>query len=152
MFPSRLTSKFAILGFNWTAKSLETLDFFLVGSLNFHYLTNYLQDDSPAYNYTSLGACEGLWPILDAPWLVSNQTIHIGLNISFISYQNKSRFKLFHFKLSTHSNSRVQALPPQPFETPVGKRTIAKWTIVKTRQRKLLGVICSVTPRDFAHC
>ena len=48
--------------------------------------------------------------ILDAPWYVSNHTIHTDLNIPMIREVVKSRFLKFHSKLSLHPNPLVQAL------------------------------------------
>ena len=71
--------------------------------------------------------------ILDAPWYVSNLTIHTDLNIPFITDLIKSRFQKFHSKLSFHPNPLVQSLssPNHPLHPP--RRLNREWP------RDLLG-------------
>ena len=57
--------------------------------------------------------------ILDAPWFVSNQTIHTDLNIPTVIEVARARFQTFHNKLSYHPNPLVQALSsPHPPQNP----------------------------------
>ena len=65
--------------------------------------------------------------ILDAPWYVSNHTIHNDLNIPFVTDLLRSRFKKFHANLSHHHNPLVQALslPRHPLNPP--RRLNRQW-------------------------
>jgi hypothetical protein len=59
--------------------------------------------------------------ILDAPWYVSNHTIHTDLNTPFyISDLIKTRFQQFHSRLSIHPNLLAQApsSPHHPLHPP----------------------------------
>jgi hypothetical protein len=62
--------------------------------------------------------------ILDAPWYVSNHTIHTDLNIPFISDLIKTRFQQFHSRLSIHPNPLAQALS-SPHHPP--RRLYRQW-------------------------
>ncbi|KAL1117334.1 hypothetical protein AAG570_004660 [Ranatra chinensis] len=51
-----------------------------------------------------------LLTILNAPWYVSNRTIHHDLNIPTVHETIQSRFKSFHSKLEYHPNPLANAL------------------------------------------
>ncbi|KAL1115673.1 hypothetical protein AAG570_005963 [Ranatra chinensis] len=52
--------------------------------------------------------------ILNAPWYVSNRTIHHDLNIPTVHETIQSRFKSFHSKLENHPNQLANALTYHP--------------------------------------
>ncbi|KAL1115733.1 hypothetical protein AAG570_006023 [Ranatra chinensis] len=47
--------------------------------------------------------------ILDAPWYVSNRTLHTDLNIPTVRQVLHEKFESFHSKLETHPNPRVSS-------------------------------------------
>ena len=65
--------------------------------------------------------------ILDAPWYVSNHTIHTDLRIPTVEEVTKSRFIKFHSRLSTHPNPLAVALSSISHPDSPPRRLKRKW-------------------------
>jgi hypothetical protein len=81
------------------------------------------------------------WSIPDAPWYVSNHTIHTNQIIPFIFDLIKTRFQQFHSKLSIHPNPLAQTLPSPYHPLYPRRRLNRQWP------RDLLWV-----PKDCRKC
>ena len=65
--------------------------------------------------------------ILNAPWYVSNQTIHDDLHIPTIHEATKARFHKFHSSLSSHPNPLAQSLSSTTHPLNPPRRLLRQW-------------------------
>ncbi|KAL1122751.1 hypothetical protein AAG570_003078, partial [Ranatra chinensis] len=65
--------------------------------------------------------------VLNAPWYVSNRTIHHDLNILTVHKTIQSRFKSFHSKLENHPNQLANALSPSTHPLNPPRRLKRRW-------------------------
>ncbi|KAL1132567.1 hypothetical protein AAG570_010519 [Ranatra chinensis] len=65
--------------------------------------------------------------ILDAPWYVSNHTLHTDLNIPTVRQVLHEKFKTFHSKLETHHNPRVSSLSSSTHPLNPPRRLKRRW-------------------------
>ncbi|KAL1130983.1 hypothetical protein AAG570_012224 [Ranatra chinensis] len=71
--------------------------------------------------------------ILDAPWYVSNRTIHNDLNIPTVYKVAQTRFRSFHTNLEAHPNPLISALSSHTHPLNPPRRLKRRWP------RDLLG-------------
>ncbi|KAL1130114.1 hypothetical protein AAG570_013053 [Ranatra chinensis] len=65
--------------------------------------------------------------ILNAPWYVSNRTIHHDLNIPSVHETIQPRFKSFHSKLENHPNQLADALSTTTHPLNPPRRLKRRW-------------------------
>ncbi|KAL1110565.1 hypothetical protein AAG570_008093 [Ranatra chinensis] len=70
---------------------------------------------------------KSLRTILDAPWYVSNHTLHTDLNIPTVRQVLHEKFKTFHSKLETHPNPRVSSLSSSTHPLNPPRRLKRRW-------------------------
>jgi hypothetical protein len=66
--------------------------------------------------------------ILNSPAYVSNQTIHHDTRISYVQDIFTKHYRVFHSKLSTHTNTLVQKLSTRHFPRNVQRRLKRRWS------------------------